>query len=127
MLSYQWKKGGVPLADGPTGAGSTISGSQSATLNISNTAPEDAGSYLCQVSNTCGSLLSNAATLGAACYANCDGSTAPPALNANDFQCFLNKFAAADPAANCDHSTSTPILNANDFQCFLNKFAAGCP
>ena len=27
---------------------------------------------------------------------------------------------------NCDLSTATPILNVNDFQCFLNKFAAGC-
>jgi len=61
------------------------------------------------------------------CYANCDNSTAPPFLNANDFQCFLNKFAAADAAANCDASTAPPILNANDFQCFLNAFAAGCP
>jgi hypothetical protein len=62
----------------------------------------------------------------AACYANCDGSTGSPALNANDFQCFLNKFAAGDVNANCDASTSPPVLNANDFQCFLNKFAAGC-
>jgi hypothetical protein len=61
------------------------------------------------------------------CPANCDGSTAPPVLNANDFQCFMNKFAAGDPAANCDHSTGIPILNANDFQCFVNQFAAGCP
>jgi hypothetical protein len=61
------------------------------------------------------------------CYANCDGSTVPPILNANDFQCFLNKYAAGDPYANCDGSTVPPVLNANDFQCFLNKFAAGCP
>jgi uncharacterized protein (TIGR03118 family) len=60
------------------------------------------------------------------CYANCDGSTAAPVLNANDFQCFLNRFASGDPAANCDGSTIAPILNSNDFQCFLNKFAAGC-
>ncbi len=60
------------------------------------------------------------------CYANCDRSTAAPVLNANDFQCFLNNFAAANPYANCDGSTATPILNANDFQCFLNRFAAGC-
>jgi len=60
------------------------------------------------------------------CYPNCDSSTSPPLLNANDFQCFLNKFAAADSYANCDHSTNPPTLNANDFQCFLNKFAAGC-
>jgi len=61
------------------------------------------------------------------CYANCDASTAPPVLTANDFQCFLNKYASGDAAANCDGSTNAPVLNANDFQCFLNKYAAGCP
>jgi hypothetical protein len=60
------------------------------------------------------------------CYANCDGSSGSPVLTANDFQCFLNKFAAGDPYANCDGSTVTPVLTANDFQCFLNRFAAGC-
>ncbi len=62
-----------------------------------------------------------------ACYANCDGSTTAPLLTANDFQCFLNKYAAGDAYANCDQSTATPLLTANDFQCFLNKFAVGCP
>jgi hypothetical protein len=61
------------------------------------------------------------------CYANCDNSSNPPILNTNDFQCFLNKFAAGDPYANCDGSSVPPILNVNDFQCFLNKFAVGCP
>ena len=28
------------------------------------------------------------------CYANCDGSTGSPALTANDFQCFVNSYAA---------------------------------
>jgi hypothetical protein len=68
-------------------------------------------------------------TLGpppATCYANCDASTAAPVLTANDFQCFLNKFAATDPTANCDGSTAIPVLTANDFQCFLNAFASGC-
>jgi hypothetical protein len=69
----------------------------------------------------------NAALGISSCYANCDASTVPPILNANDFQCFLNKYAAADPYANCDHSTVDPVLNANDFQCFLNAYAAGCP
>jgi len=62
----------------------------------------------------------------ATCYPNCDQSTSSPLLTANDFQCFLNKFAASDSAANCDGSTSAPILTANDFQCFLNLYAAGC-
>jgi hypothetical protein len=60
------------------------------------------------------------------CYANCDSSTAPPILNANDFQCFLNHFAAGASSANCDGSTAQPVLNANDFQCFINAFAGGC-
>ncbi|MBX3375802.1 MAG: hypothetical protein KF678_02210 [Phycisphaeraceae bacterium] len=63
---------------------------------------------------------------GSGCYANCDGSTGSPLLTPNDFQCFLNKFAANDTYANCDGSTGSPLLTPNDFQCFLNKFAAGC-
>jgi hypothetical protein len=69
------------------------------------------------------------ASIGAfeVCRANCDGSSTPPVLTANDFQCFLNQFSASSPEANCDGSSSPPILTANDFQCFLNAFAAGCP
>jgi hypothetical protein len=66
------------------------------------------------------------AEYGLACYANCDGSTVAPILTANDFQCFLNRFASGDALANCDGSTTVPVLTANDFQCFLNSFAAGC-
>jgi hypothetical protein len=60
------------------------------------------------------------------CYVNCDGSVVAPTLTANDFQCFLNRFASQDSYANCDGSTAVPVLTANDFQCFLNKFASGC-
>lgn len=59
----------------------------------------------------------------AACYANCDNSVVPPVLTANDFQCFLNRYASAESYANCDGIGG---LTANDFQCFLNAFAAGC-
>src|SRR5262249_30136281 len=60
------------------------------------------------------------------CYANCDGTTVRPLLNASDFQCFLNAFAAGTEYANCDESTTSPVLNVNDFQCYLNQFAGGC-
>jgi hypothetical protein len=61
------------------------------------------------------------------CPVNCDESTVTPILTPNDFLCFLNAYAAANPSANCDASTGSPTLTANDFQCFINKFAAGCP
>ncbi len=63
---------------------------------------------------------------GPYCAANCDCSSALPSLSANDFQCFLNKYASGDPYANCDGSSNVPLLTANDFQCFLNQFAGGC-
>jgi hypothetical protein len=61
------------------------------------------------------------------CYANCDGSTTSPALNVQDFTCFLQRYAAADPYANCDGSTVAPTINVQDFTCFLQRYAAGCP
>jgi hypothetical protein len=57
------------------------------------------------------------------CYANCDASTGNPKLTANDFQCFLNRYAAGESYANCD---GTGGLTANDFACFLNQYAGGC-
>ena len=60
---------------------------------------------------------------GTGCYGNCDCTEAVPVLTANDFQCFLNRFAAGDVYTNCD---GVGGLSANDFQCFLNAFAAGC-
>ena len=63
----------------------------------------------------------------AICGANCDNSTVAPVLNVNDFNCFLNLFAAGAAYGNCDNSNMPPILNVSDFVCFMNKYAAGCP
>lgn len=82
------------------------------------------------VTTACGSATSQAALLSVTpppCYPNCDASTGTPLLTSNDFQCFLNRFAAGDSYANCDGSSGTPQLTSNDFQCFLNRFAGGCP
>lgn len=78
----------------------------------------------------------NRSLCGLQCWANCDGSTASPILNANDFSCFMNAFAAAAGLsnddqiinyANCDGSTIPPVLNISDFSCYLNRYASGCP
>ncbi len=124
--SYQWRRNGVPLIDGSTATGSTLLGSTSITLTISNMSGADAGSYDVVVTNGCGSTTSAAAAL-TFCAANCDCSTTSPVLNVNDFTCFLNRFAAASTFANCDGSTTPPAINVLDFTCFLNQFAAGCP
>jgi hypothetical protein len=121
-IGYQWRRNTVNLVDG-----GRIAGVTTPTLTINYVQYSDAGQYDVVVTNTCGTLTSDPATLAVVCYPNCDGSSTAPVLNANDFSCFLNAFAAGDSYANCDGSTTPPVLNANDFTCFLNKFAAGCP
>jgi hypothetical protein len=59
------------------------------------------------------------------CYPNCDGSTASPCLNANDFVCFLNAVAACLPYGNCN-LVGGPCGNGADFICFMNAFAGQC-
>jgi len=44
-FTYQWKKDGVGLGNGPTGNGSTIAGADTGTLTILSVSTNDAGSY----------------------------------------------------------------------------------
>ena len=107
------------------GGGATSSGasfSLTGTIGQPDAAASSGGTFQCG-----GGFWGAMGGGSALCYPNCDASSGSPLLTANDFQCFLNQFAAQNPYANCDASTGTPTLTANDFQCFLNAFAAGCP
>lgn len=139
-LGYQWRRNGVAVANGPGGAspgGGTVSGASGVgiaggvpmNLTVAGAQPSDSGVYDLVVIHNCGAVLSQTAalTIGAGCYANCDGSTVTPILNVSDFICFQSKFAAGDSGANCDGSTSQPVLNINDYVCFQTEYAAGCP
>lgn len=62
-LSYQWRKGGVNLTDGPAICGGSITGATADTLVLNTVIFDDAGSYDVVVSNACGTDTSAAATL----------------------------------------------------------------
>jgi hypothetical protein len=116
VLSYHWHHGTTPV------------GTNSPVLTIPNISAPDSGPYTVDVQFPCGTDVSRPATLTVqSCYPNCDGSTAAPVLNVQDFGCFLVRFAQGDPYANCDGSTTPPVLNVQDFTCFLQRFAQGCP
>ena len=53
-LGLQWYRFGTPLLNGPTGTGSTISGSGGTTLTIANISHTDYGEYWLRASNPCG-------------------------------------------------------------------------
>ena len=57
-LMYRWRKDGAPLADG-----GPIAGATSATLSINPSALADSGQYTCEISNSCGSVLSRSGRL----------------------------------------------------------------
>ena len=57
-LTYQWRKGGVPLSDG-----GAISGAHTGTLTIDPVSFGDAGAYDVLVTDSCGAAGSNSATL----------------------------------------------------------------
>ncbi|MBX3377251.1 MAG: hypothetical protein KF678_09650 [Phycisphaeraceae bacterium] len=129
---YDYLGGNLLLTIRHTGTGSSsggldwVGGANCQAIGVSSYTQPDQwyaqgnnGAIACQLTYT---LVPAASP----CYPNCDGSTGSPLLTANDFQCFLNKYAQADTYANCDGSTGSPLLTANDFQCFLNKYAVGC-
>ena len=62
-MSYRWRKDGAPLSDGPTGTGSTVAGSSTSTLTISECSSADVGAYDVIATNPCGSAQSDAATM----------------------------------------------------------------
>ena len=112
---------------GPPAAAYTIRGGGLAVVPGGGCELWGAGFWTLPDGVTSFTLAERLSAAGAACYANCDGSTTAPVLNVADFTCFLQRFAAGESYANCDGSTAPPVLNVADFTCFLQRFAAGCP
>src|SRR5262249_29401969 len=70
-VSVQWRRDGVPLTDNDR-----IHGSASPTLTITAALAADAGTYDAVLTNACGSLASDQATLNILCRADYDGDGA---------------------------------------------------
>lgn len=62
-FGYQWRRDGQALSDGPTPWGSVISGAAAATLTIYEPVSDDAGIYDVEITNQCGSTLSDGVAL----------------------------------------------------------------
>ncbi len=123
VTSYQWFKDNVPLTNSGLYSGVTTPTLWVSSLTQTNNV------FRLTMTGTCWTLDKNVyfpVTDPLGCYPNCDRSTVLPYLTANDFQCFINNFAARTSYGNCDGSTNPPTINANDFQCFLGWYAAGC-
>lgn len=72
----QWQFNGNNLSDGPTGNGSTISGSSSSTLNIADAQAADSGTYSLIASNSA-AIVTNSMTLTVSSGTVAPGITGP--------------------------------------------------
>lgn len=62
-VSFQWRRNGAPLVNGPTGTGSTIAGATTPTLTITAISGADIADYTCTLTNSCGAATTSVAQL----------------------------------------------------------------
>ncbi|MFT3686242.1 MAG: choice-of-anchor R domain-containing protein [Phycisphaerales bacterium] len=126
-MTYQWRKGGSPLAEGDHIVGSTTS-----TLTLSSLAGSDSGQYDVVVSTVCGSATSAAAlTVRSADFGGAGGlAGADGRLDNNDFIVFIDAFFAASSVADIGQQGGVfgadGAFDNNDFIAFINLFFNGC-
>lgn len=123
-LSYQWRKNGSPLADG-----GNISGATTATLAVNNVQESDEGSYACDVSNSCGLVTSNAATLtvddeGAPCPGDFNNDNV---IDLGDLTIILSNYGMSGATAEQGDLNGDTIIDLNDLTAFLALFGSPCP
>ncbi len=131
-LTYQWRRDGVPVINGPAGAspgGGTVSGASGTlfgtrdlTLSISGARRSDTGYYDLVVTNSCGTASSAAAEIYVepACPADLDDSGE---LNDLDIARFLASYEFGHAEADLDRSGG---VDASDLAAFFDSYASGC-
>jgi hypothetical protein len=126
LVSGSW----VELTDGPTGTGSTISGSDTQSLSISNFSASDEGDYSCILFDTAAPAgIESESAYARVCGSNynCDGL-----VDILDFLDFIEDFSACEGTPAPCGSLGTPDINGDtfvdilDFLDFFDLFAAGC-
>lgn len=128
-LTYQWRRDGVNLQDGPA-----FSGSQTSHLVAHNVRPQDSGQYTVVVSNPCGSASSASATLVVYCLTDVDGGfgNGQPdgGTTIDDLLYYLAIFEAGDSSADVDDGSATGTrdggLTIDDLLYYLQRFEVGC-
>jgi hypothetical protein len=119
-FSFVWKKNGVALSNGTTAHGSVIAGATTSALSISNLRIGDNGNYTCEITNSCGTVATDAANMRV-CIAdfNCDGEV--------DFFDYLDFTAAFAEGSLSAEFNDDGVVDFFDYLDFVDAFAAGCP
>lgn len=118
-LKYQWRRSGVPIANGTLSSGTTFSGAVSASLAITNGGAADTGQYDCVITNPCGQTTTTAVFVRF-CIADYDCSGT---LALWDIFDFITGFFNLSPRADINRSGVTDVQDIFEF---LSAWFAGC-
>ncbi|MGD9690381.1 MAG: multicopper oxidase domain-containing protein [Phycisphaerales bacterium] len=120
--SFQWRRNGMPLANGPQPGDAVISGAASPTLTIQGFSASQAGDFDVVVTSACAANISPVATLTlCAVDFNCDGS-----VNPDDLGDYINCYFGTPPCPLADFNGDTQI-DPDDLGDFINAyFGPGC-
>ncbi len=127
-VTYQWRKGTTPLANGATGHGSTYSGVNTDTLTITNAERHDQGQYNCVMSSPCGGETSSSTTLAITICATCPGDVdGNDVVNVDDLLAVVNSWGNC-PACPADVAPfgGNGVVNVDDLLAVINGWGA-CP
>jgi len=129
-LTYQWKRDGEILVDGPTQFGSIISGAATSELAILRAHPADRGEYTVTVSTPCASVTSEPAFLNF-CHGDFNSDIIVDDADFGYFASNYNTMDCADPAMprNCPGDFNYDgVVDDSDFLAFVGAYdALVCP
>ena len=140
-FTFQWRKNGVALTDGPTGTGSSITGATSggfygSYMYVHDITPGDSGAYDCVISGggCAGPSTSTAGNLVFVCPADLDngaGAGQPDgAVTIDDLLYFLAVYEQGNVRADLDDGTGTGTTDGavtiDDLLFFLARYEGGC-
>ncbi|MFO0840001.1 MAG: immunoglobulin domain-containing protein [Phycisphaerae bacterium] len=129
VSTYEWRRDGVALVDGPTGSGSLVSGAATSSLTITGVSSADAGWYECVASNACGSAGSAAATLTVTtCGGGCLGDlNEDHVVNEADLGALLAHWAETGVAPDDGDIDQDGDVDESDLGILLANWLATCP
>ncbi len=125
VLTYQWRKNGVNLVDGPQTGGSSVAGATSPTLTITNTSPRNDAAYTCVITNPCGQQTTAPVNLiiTPACPGdvNLDGN-----VTTADLAIVLGTFGSHPQPGTLGDINGDGAVNTTDLTILLGSFGRHC-
>ena len=132
-VSFQWKRNGLNINNGPGGASigggaalgssgafSSPTNGESTTLTLTHFQTSDIGNFTCTLTNSCGEATTQIATLSVRCLGDFNQDDS---IDLFDYLDFVQALSSNNPAADINHDN---VIDFFDYLSFVESFSTGC-